>query len=130
MNRRIGVTLGASVAAIAIAAGVFLLRENGSSVEEGDGISQAETEFVGRAKMAEGSLRRLAQALQEPEYPEESIASGVSGTAVASVLIGTDGSVEDVTILETPDPHIGEAVEAALREARFPPIDDPEGNPL
>ena len=90
---------------------------------------QVPNDDVGRARMLEVSLRRMSRSLPAPEYPTSSINSGTTGMAVASIVIDTDGSVESVELLESPDAAIGEAVEAALRDALFLPIEH-EGTPL
>ena len=88
---------------------------------------QVPNDDVGRARMPEVSLRRMSLSLPAPEYPTSSINTGTTGMAVASIVIDTDGSVESVELLESPD--AGEAVEAALRDALFSPIEH-EGTPL
>ncbi len=68
----------------------------------------------GAAKVAEVSLRRLATSKPMPVYPASSIARKVSGVAVAAVIVGVDGHMRMVEILQAPDAPTGAAVKAAL----------------
>jgi serine/threonine-protein kinase len=46
--------------------------------------------------------------------------SGVSGLVNVKIRVGSDGFVETVTVLASPDPVLGTCVAAAVRTARFP----------
>lgn len=67
-------------------------------------------------------IRGLATSMPDPIYPKESLEKGVSGVAVAEVLIGTHGKVEHVQVLEAPDAHIRKAVADAVTRSTFGPL--------
>jgi protein TonB len=58
----------------------------------------------------------------QPPYPPQLLRTGVEGTAVVRVLIGTDGRVKQVAIISADDPLFADATERqALRKWRFKP---------
>jgi TonB family protein len=59
-------------------------------------------------------LRQRVVVSDKPIYPSSSISAGAEGVAVSSVLVGADGLVQNVEILESPDRAIEEAVRKAL----------------
>ena len=131
MRSAYALVAGACVAAVTVVAWVAVNSVSVSETSSGESDASVDDTRVvfGRARMDEASLRQSALRLPEPEYPTSSIANGASGVAVASIVIDTDGSVETVTVLESPDADIGAAVAAALRDALFRPFDR-EGTPL
>lgn len=58
----------------------------------------------------------------QPPYPPQLLRTGIEGTAVVRVLIGTDGRVKQVAIISADDPLFADATERqALRKWRFRP---------
>jgi TonB family protein len=59
----------------------------------------------------------------EPSYPEEALRQSVAGEVTFRVAVSAEGDVEDVFIVEVPDPLLGfgEAVMTAVRQWRFEP---------
>lgn len=58
----------------------------------------------------------VLMSMESPAYPEEAKQSGLEGTVMVKVLVGIDGTVESVTVLEASDPIFeGAALDAATR---------------
>lgn len=74
----------------------------------------------------EMGFRRTAKVVVHPEYPAALVSTGVRGVAVADVLIGPDGTVDDVSLLEAPHPAIESAMRTALQQWRFPTVRVPD----
>ena len=55
-----------------------------------------------------------------PRYPALSLENGASGVAVASIVVGLDGRMERVDVLEAPDADIAEALQDALERWVLP----------
>jgi TonB family protein len=72
-------------------------------------------------RMQESSIRRVATNKVLPDYPPGSIAAQRSGVAVAAIVSDTEGRVSSITVLESPDAAIGQAVRAALGQWKVPP---------
>lgn len=65
-----------------------------------------------------------------PEYPERARQREIEGSVVVSVLVGVDGSVQSMQVLEANPPGIfEESVMAALRQSSFEPAQY-RGNPV
>jgi TonB family protein len=72
-------------------------------------------------KISEISLRKRATKSVMPVFPEEARRRKAMGVAVAQVDIDERGEVEQVEILESPDPSIKDAVIAAIKQWKFKP---------
>ena len=59
----------------------------------------------------------------EPQYPKVAERLNQDGTVEAEVLVGPDGSVEEVRILNVSPPDMGfeKSAEAAMRQCRYKP---------
>ena len=55
-----------------------------------------------------------------PRYPARSLENGAAGVAVASIVVGFDGRMERVDVLEAPDADIAEALQDALERWVLP----------
>ena len=55
-----------------------------------------------------------------PQYPSRSLESGAAGVAVASIVVGLDGRMERVDVLEAPDADIAEALQDTLERWVLP----------
>jgi TonB family protein len=73
-------------------------------------------------KYIETALRAAAEVTPMPKYPNRSQQQGHSGVAVASIVVGPDGIVQRVEMLQAPDDDIGREVRAALMQWRFRPV--------
>lgn len=82
----------------------------------------------GVSEIGEVSMRWSAIHAPIPMYPKSAVAKGVTGVVVASVLIGVDGRVETVVVLEAPDPSLSSAVTDAVKQWTFSPGSHPGPN--
>jgi TonB family protein len=54
-----------------------------------------------------------------PDYPETLKASGIGGDVTLTALIGTDGTVRDVTVVSSPHPELERVAIDAVRRWEF-----------
>jgi TonB family protein len=71
--------------------------------------------------------RRLLQSIA-PEYPEVARRAGIEGQVTLLLRIGTDGSVEDATLLSG-EPILGRAAADAVEQWRYSPV-QMDGEPV
>ena len=74
------------------------------------------------ASTSQLAIEDLATRKPFPRYPGMSLGNGTTGVAVASILLGFDGRMERVDVLEAPDSHVADAVRDALGQWVLPPI--------
>ena len=74
------------------------------------------------ASTSQLAIEDLATRKPFPRYPSASLDDGTTGVAVASILLGFDGRMERVDVLEAPDSHVADAVRDALGQWVLPPI--------
>lgn len=77
---------------------------------------------VGDVVMTESAVDRVPQPLErvEPDYPPRARAKGLQGEVTVSLLIGPDGRVKDVRVLDASQPGVfDEAVVTAFEKWRF-----------
>jgi TonB family protein len=55
----------------------------------------------------------------KPEYPENLKDAKVGGVVVLEAVIGTDGRIQDVQVMNSPDPTLGNAAVEAVRRWQF-----------
>ena len=55
----------------------------------------------------------------KPKYPERSKDAGIGGEVTMEAVIGTDGTVREVRVLESPDPDLERAAVDAVRQWEF-----------
>jgi protein TonB len=55
----------------------------------------------------------------KPEYPENLKDAKVGGVVVLEAVIGTDGRIQDVQVINSPDPDLGNAAVEAIRQWQF-----------
>jgi TonB family protein len=55
----------------------------------------------------------------KPEYPENLKDAKVGGVVVLEAVIGTDGRIQDVQVMNSPDPTLGNAAVEAVRQWQF-----------
>jgi len=65
-----------------------------------------------------------------PAYPEDARQDKVTGVVVLQLLIGTDGKVHEVEVLQDPDPRLTKAAVEAVKQWEFEPAHDKDGKPL
>ncbi|MCA0268085.1 MAG: TonB family protein [Bacteroidetes bacterium] len=56
-----------------------------------------------------------------PQYPEQAAAEGLEGRVLVKVLVGTDGTVKNVSVEESTDPVFDAAAVKAVLQWRFEP---------
>ena len=88
----------------------------------GLGPAGSDEDRVPLARTSQPAIEDLATRKPFPRYPAASLGNGTAGVAVASILIGFDGRMERVDVLEAPDPHVADAVRDALGQWVLPPI--------
>ena len=57
----------------------------------------------------------------EPRYPEDVRRQGLEGAVIVHGIIGTDGIVSDITVLQSPSEVLGDLVVEAVRRWRYTP---------
>ncbi len=85
------------------------------------GSAHFEATAQGVATVAEAGMRWSATHAPMPVYPKAAIDKGVTGVVVAAVLVGVDGRVETVVVLEAPNQSLSSAVSDAVKQWTFPP---------
>lgn len=108
---------GVRLAAVALLTVAAVSGSSASSEASRSGQSGVRT-----TRMTEQSLRKLAVKQKMPEYPAESLKTKAAGVAVAQVVVGVDGRIEEVRLLQAPDDHTAVAVKAALAQWEFRPL--------
>lgn len=79
---------------------------------------------VGDVVMTEDSVDSPPQPMSRvaPSFPSRARSKGITGYVTVSMLVGPDGSVQDMSVLEaTPSGVFEESAMAALRQWRFQP---------
>lgn len=109
--------LGASLAGLSFGLDAFQdVVVDGSSALDGAG--------TGEVVMTEATVDVVPRPIHRvpPEYPVRARAKAIEGTVTLSVLVGEDGSVRDVAVLEaTPAGVFEESARDAMRQWRFEP---------
>lgn len=110
--------LGASLSGLAFGLSGFEVLNLGASEDVLGGGA------AGSIVMTESTVDEVPRPLSRaiPEYPVRARARGVEGAVNLSVLVGEDGAVRDVVVLESePAGVFEEAAKAAVRAWRFEP---------
>ena len=55
----------------------------------------------------------------KPHYPENLKSAKVGGVVAMEALIGTDGTIQDVQVMASPDPDLSNAAVEAVRQWEF-----------
>jgi len=80
--------------------------------------------FTGNKSVTEPRLiKRVA-----PVYPEDARKEKVTGIVVLETVIGSDGTIQNVTPLKSPDKRLTKAAEDAVLHWKFEPARDKEGH--
>jgi protein TonB len=72
--------------------------------------------------------RRLNRKGEDPQYSEEARLAHINGRVVLRVIIGTDGLVKDVKVVESVGYGLDENCVSAVRTWEFTPATDDAGN--
>ena len=81
-------------------------------------VAMAAQNTVKAARASESSVRQMATEAPKPAYPPASVKAKVSGVAIVSVLVDTNGKAT-AEVLEAPDAHIAAAVKDAVSSWTF-----------
>ena len=73
----------------------------------------------GPVRMSVGQIQLLHRV--EPVYPPLMVASKRTGTVVLDAIINPDGSIGDVTVLQSQGPYFDKAAIAAVKQWRYTP---------
>lgn len=68
--------------------------------------------------------------MTDADYPQDARKEGVEGSVKAVVLIDAYGEVKKVEIIDASDPRFSKVVEEKLKNAKFKPALDSNGNPI
>jgi protein TonB len=68
--------------------------------------------------------------LSEDDYPSELKRRGVEGKVVVEVLIDASGTVRGVTLVQGSEAGFNDLVLSRLKESKFRPAYDSDGNPV
>ena len=74
-------------------------------------------------EVREGGYMEPPQPLTPPRpaYPEGAVSRGVDGTVVLFATIKTDGSVDNIVVMESPDAELQEEAIRAFKKCRYQP---------
>lgn len=81
-------------------------------------------------RVGEDGMRKSAQKTVMPEYPTSAQKKREQGPAIVELEYDGKGEVTDVVLLQAPASSIGDAVVYAVRQWRFIPSKDQNGNPV
>lgn len=81
------------------------------------------TAQVARVTVDELSMRRAELESALPDFPRSSLARRTTGTATVEILVGRDGAVKTISITSAPDQAIADAVNKAVSQWRFLPVE-------
>ena len=78
-----------------------------------------------RLRTNDQGLRKAALQSPTPTYPRVSLAKKITGVAVVAIAVDTNGRMESVEVLESPDADIERAVREAVLQWVFRPVGAP-----
>ncbi len=122
--------LGASltVGGIALMALAVLQRERAGVAQKPTPVVQKPQVSVSNTRKRAGGAPATVASTQpkllsriEPEYSQEARAAKYSGTVHVSVVVGTDGRLTDVQVLDSPGLGLDEKIMECLEKWRFAP---------
>ncbi len=93
------------------------------------GVDAAPTQETTVSITSWSNVRGLVASRGEVVYPVASLKAGRQGVAVADILIGPDGRVRSVDVVESPDSEIASATASGLKAWKFKPVSAPGGGP-
>src|SRR5262249_15704292 len=77
-------------------------------------------EIMQRGAASGGNIKGRAKIVDvKPRYPERLSAAKVGGTVVLDVVVGTDGTVSEVSVASGADPELDAAAMEAVRQWEF-----------
>lgn len=69
--------------------------------------------------------------MQRINYPQKAAEEGIQGTVIVEFYVGVKGDIEELRVLQTPDPILSEEVRRVIRTSpRWTPGTSSDGTPL
>ena len=92
---------------------------------------QGEVEVSGRLLNKDGKVVGMSESddYATPPYPVEDRKAGASGTMVLSVVLDTEGRVNEIHVVKSLSPHLDEAAVKTVRTWKFKLINGKLGDP-
>lgn len=84
---------------------------------------------VQRVRVSQGVTQGLVLSRVQPVYPEEAKAAGAQGSVVLAVIIGKDGTVQNLHVITSASPLLNQAALDAVKQWRYKPY-VLNGNPV
>jgi beta-glucosidase len=78
--------------------------------------------IVGRVRVSQGVTQGLVLTKVQPLYPVEAKAAKVQGSVLLAVVIGKDGSVENLKVINSASPLLNQAAIDAVRQWKYKPF--------
>ncbi len=66
----------------------------------------------------------------QPKYPAEAKENRITGVVVLQLMIGLDGKVQDLKVIEYPDANLSKSAVEAVRQWTFEPARQDDGTPV
>ena len=78
-------------------------------------------QMMGSLSTEEGSVPPKLISIVVPEYPDEVLMEEVKDLVLVKVIVGANGNVQKIGVLESPEPLINNAVITAVKKWKFEP---------
>lgn len=74
-----------------------------------------------RIRVSQGVIQRLKISDVAPSYPAEAKQAGIQGLVILAAVIGKDGSLQSLSVLNSPSPVLSQAAMDAVRQWKYRP---------
>lgn len=82
----------------------------------------ASTKRPQRVRISQGVIQRLKISDVAPSYPVDAKQAGVQGLVVLAAVIGKDGNVQSLKVLNSPSPVLSQAAMDAVKQWKYRPF--------
>lgn len=82
-----------------------------------------------RVRVSQGVIQRLKVSDAPPSYPVEAKQAGIQGLVVLAAVIGKDGTIQSLKVLNSPSPALSQAAMDAVKQWKYRPF-MLNGNPV
>lgn len=82
----------------------------------------ASTKQPQRVRISQGVIQRLKISDVAPSYPVDAKQAGVQGLVVLAAVIGKDGNVQSLKVLNSPSPVLSQAAMDAVKQWKYRPF--------
>jgi len=86
------------------------------------GAPAASTKQQQRVRVSQGVIQRLKISEVAPSYPVEAKQAGVQGLVVLAAVIGKDGNIQSLKVLNSPSPALSQAAMDAVKQWKYRPF--------